>query len=109
MPPVAYWDTLYRREHEIRTTLADSHLPPTEEVLHYFVQLEHARFTAVATNLPNRGNAGKRQWLSVLRKEMNGIWNAQPGSMPLSPVTIARKQDYEKVILEAIRAANMEM
>ena len=108
MPPVAYWDMLYQREHELRTTLADSHLPPTEEVLNYFAQLEHARFTAVATNLPNRGNAGKRQWLSVLQRELNGIWIAQPGSMPLSPVTIARKQNYENVVYEAIRVANME-
>ena len=64
--------------------------------------------TAVATNLPARGNLHKKKWLSVLQKEMNGIWKAQTGMMPLSPIVVARKQDYEKVIEEEIRAANRE-
>lgn len=98
MPPLEHWNMLYQREMEIVSRLQNANVPITDLQRRYIAMLGEARMNAVATRIPPRGSKSTRRWLKLLREMLEDIWKNQPGQMPLTPMIVARKQDYERAV-----------
>ena len=100
MKPIDYWDMLYQSEVHLRESLRQANEPMTQSCWYYIAQLEQARLMAIRTKLPHRGRMSKKMWLLTLEREMQSIWTQRPGQIEDSPMIMARKRDYERVVHE---------
>ena len=106
--PIDYWDVLYQMELDLCRRLLTANEPMTETHRSHIKQLEQARMAAIRIKLPRRGRKGKKEWLQELEVELHGIWTSNRGYGEDPPVIIARKQDYERVVVEEVEKAQME-
>lgn len=109
MHPVEYWDMLHQRELDIKHRLSNANIPITDIQSDYIARLGHARVSAIASKLPARGPRSAIAWLELLSKELEEVWLHHPGAMPLTPVIIARKKDYERAVQREIQLVEIEL
>ena len=108
MDPLDYWNMLHQRELEIRTRLRNANRPMTGQERHYIFLLGEARITAVVTQMPARDGRDMREWLRELGRTLESIWKPRPGAMALTPLVVARKQDYERAVEREIELTKRE-
>ena len=106
--PIDYWDMLYQLEVDLCERLPKANDPMTQFYQNHIAQLEQARLMAIRTKLPHRGRKSKRMWLLALEREMQSIWTQRPGDIEDSPMIMARKRDYERIIHEEMDKAWLE-